>query len=93
MRVIAIKKGFYRGGRRRPGDVFDMSESDMKKVDGESVPPSWVEEVKDEASAKKKVADAKRAEANKQGDAARAASGGAAARHKVERAGETDDLV
>lgn len=93
MRVIAIKKGFYSGGRRRPGDVFEMSEADMKALDGKPVLPGWVVEAKDPAAAREQVAKAKRLEERKHSDAAVAASGGAAARRKVDRAGETDDLV
>jgi hypothetical protein len=88
MRVIAKSKGFYKGSRRRPGEVFEMSEDSFKKVDGKPVLPAWVAEAKDEAAARKQVADAKVASAKKERDAAVVSSGGAAAKAKADDVAE-----
>jgi hypothetical protein len=85
MRVVAKQKGYYGGSRRRPGDIFDMAESAMKKdAKGAPMLPKWVEEAQDELAARKQVADAKRTAESKNRDAAVASSGGAAARRKVD---------
>lgn len=92
MRVIAKTKGFYRGERKRPGDVFDMAESAMKKgADGKPVLPAWVAPA-DKVS-KAEIVEAKKAADDKFVRGAQAASGGAAAKKKVETAGQAEDLV
>jgi len=92
VRVIAAAVGFYKGARRRVGEIFDMAESVMKTDKaGNPVLPKWVREAPaTEAEAKALVSAAKTAEDNKQRDGAIAASGGKAAKAKTT---ETQELV
>lgn len=85
MKVIAIQTGFYQGSRRRPGAIFEMLEKDMKVVNGKPTLPKWAKEVTDEAKMKQEVIDAKAARERKDREGAIAASGGKAAKTKVEQ--------
>jgi len=40
MRVVAVALGFYKGSRRRPGEVFEMPEADARL-------PRWVQPAND----------------------------------------------
>lgn len=42
IQVRAVATGFYAGGRRRPGAVFDMDREDYEKT-GKGAIPRWVE--------------------------------------------------
>ena len=85
MKVIALSLGFYRGARKRIGDVFDMDESAMKKKDGKPTLPSWVKPVSNEREAKQEAEAVKKAEQDRMIEGAKTASGGKAAREKAER--------
>lgn len=53
MKVIAIAPGYYSHVRIKPGQVFEMPESDMKQVDGQPVLPKWVVTADQEVPSKK----------------------------------------
>lgn len=78
MQVVAIRMGFWNGTRRRVGEVFDMPEP----------LPSWVKPTNDPAKAKAEAEAAKKAEHEKQRAGAIAASGGKAAKAKVDAIAE-----
>ena len=88
MQVVATRPGFYAGARRRIGAVFDMAESAMKKKDGKIVLPSWVTVVTDASEVKEMMNKAKRAEMERQRSGVIAASGGKAAKDKVDTTAE-----
>lgn len=79
MQVVATRQGFYGGVRRRVGDIFDMEIAKGKM-------PRWVEAVKNPEQAKAKALKAKADEDKKHAAAAHAASGGKAAKAKVDAA-------
>jgi len=93
MRVIAKKLGFHGGSRRRPGSIFDMPESVMKKdADGKPVLPQWVEPAPaDPAQAAAMAAAAAKADKDQFGKAALQASGSAFGADK--KAGDIGKLV
>lgn len=92
--VVALKQGFYGGSRRRVGDIFDMKErrgedgKPLKGKDGKELPvlPAWVKAAPNPGQAKHEAAQAKAAATKRMVDGAKAASGGAAARKKIEDA-------
>lgn len=88
MQVVALSTGFYAGTRRRTGDVFDMDETKFKKKDGKTVMPKWVKAAPNAHEAKREAAAAKQAEHEKQKAGAIAASGGKAAKAKVDAIAE-----
>lgn len=81
MQVVAMQPGFYNGGRRRTGDVFDM---DVVEKNGKPVLPKWVRAAPNAHEAKVEAAKAKKAEQDKLTAGAVAASGGKAAKEKSE---------
>ena len=87
MQVVALRKGFTRKGElKTTGDIFDSTELSIKHDDkGQPVKlPKWVKAAPDAGTAKREAAAAKAAEEKKLVDGVKAASGGAAARQKVE---------
>jgi hypothetical protein len=84
MQVVALAPGFYAGTRRRTGDIFELDSSKLKQKDGKPVMPSWVKPAPDVAQAKAEAAKAKKAENDKQVAGSIAASGGKAAKAKVD---------
>ena len=92
--VVALKQGFYGGSRRRVGDIFEMKErrdeqgKPIKGPNGKDLPvlPSWVKAAPHPGQAKAEAAAAKAAEQKRLADGAKAASGGAAARKKIDEA-------
>jgi len=85
MQVVAISAGFYDGARRRVGDIFDMT---IPTKDGKPKMPKWVKAAPDVQQAKREAAAAKHAEHEKQKAGAVAASGGKAAKAKVDAIAE-----
>lgn len=87
MQVVAMQAGFYAGTRRRIGSIFEMDESKFKQdADGKPILPKWVKAAANATEAKQAAAQAKKQEANKQAAGALAASGGQAAKVKVDTA-------
>lgn len=84
MQVVALEMGFYRGGRRCIGDVFEMDESLLKKKDGKPLLPKWVKAAPDVHQAKREAAAAIKADLDKRKAGAVAASGGKAAKDKAD---------
>lgn len=88
MQVVAISPGFYGGGRKRTGDIFNMDERFMKEKEGEKVLPSWVKAAPDAAKAKADAAAAKKAETEKVKAGIIASSGGKASKDKADKLAE-----
>lgn len=84
MRVVALKPRFYGGSLRPVGAVFDMDETKFKKDKRGPILPSGVIPFVSEEKAKAAAEAAKKAEIDRQRDGAIAASGGAAAKEKID---------
>lgn len=87
MQVVALEAGFHAGQRRKIGDIFDMDESKFRKdAAGKPRLPSWVKAAPNPHEAKREAAAAQQAAAAKLTAGAIAASGGKAAKAKVDAA-------
>lgn len=79
MEVVAIEMGFYKGERKRIGARFD--------VDGKHI-PKWVKPVSSDSEAEDEAKKAKFNAEKKLIDGVRAASGGKAAKDKIDSLSE-----
>lgn len=87
MQVVAMQDGFYKAQRKRLGDIFDMDDAAIKRdKDGKIIRPKWVKAAPNAHEAKREAAAVKQAAQEKQRAGAIAASGGKAAKDKVDTA-------
>jgi hypothetical protein len=86
--VVALEAGFYGGHRRRTGDVFQMDDAKWTKKDkgGAAKVPRWVRVVGSEAEGRSVAAKVVKEAEKHARDGVIAASGGTAAKQKVEDA-------